>query len=172
MHMKNINKKFLILWIGELISSVGSGLTAFALGIYAFQITNTSSAVSLVTLCAFLPTLIFSPIGGILADKFDRRLMMILGDFLSVFGLFYILVCVRSGNVALWQLCLGVAISSIFTALIDPAFKATITDLLSEKEYGKASGLIQIAGSARFLLSPLIAGYILEKSNISIILMI
>ena len=116
--------------------------------------------------------MIFNPLGGICADKFDRRLMMILGDFLSVFGLFFILVCIKSGNIQLWQICLGIGISSIFTALIDPSFKATITDLLSEQEYAKAGGMIQIAGSARFLLSPLIAGIILEKFNIELILII
>ena len=148
--MSSAFKKFTILWFGELVSSVGSGLTAFALGIYAYQISGTASSIALVTLCAFLPTMLFSPLGGICADKFDRRLMMILGDFLSVFGLFYILICIKSGNVHLWQLCLGVAISSIFTSLIDPSFRSTITDLLSEKEYAKASGMVQIAGSARF----------------------
>ena len=170
--MSKAFKKFMILWTGELISSVGSGLTAFALGIYAYQISGTASSIALVTLCAFLPMMLFSPLGGICADKFDRRLMMILGDFLSVFGLFYILLCIKSGNIELWQICLGVSISSIFTALIDPSFKATITDLLSEEEYAKASGMIQIAGSARFLLSPLIAGIILEKANIELILII
>lgn len=170
--MSSSFKKFMILWLGELISNVGSGLTAFALGIYAYQIFGTASSIALVILCAFLPVLIFSPLGGILADKFDRRLMMILGDSLSIFGLIYILICIKSGNPTLFQLCLGVSISSIFTALIDPSFKSTITDLLSEKEYAKANGMIQIAGSARFLLSPLIAGFILEKANIDLIIMI
>ena len=77
---------------------------------------------------------------------------MILGDFLSVFGLFYILLCIKSGNIELWQICLGVSISSIFTALIDPSFKATITDL---ELYGAADNGIFIDGGTNAHLTTL-----------------
>lgn len=73
--------KFLTIWAGEWISSIGSGLTAFALGVYVYQLTLTATSVALITLCAFLPSIVLSPIGGVLADRFDRRLMMIMGTF-------------------------------------------------------------------------------------------
>lgn len=86
---KSFNK-FLILWFGELISIIGSGLTSFGLGVYVFQTTNNASSVALVTLLAFLPTILLSAPAGVLADRFDRRLLMILGDSLSALGLIYI----------------------------------------------------------------------------------
>ena len=65
-------RKFLILWFGEFISSIGSGLTAFTLGVYVFQTTGSVAAVSITTLVAFLPTILLNPVGGVLADRFDR----------------------------------------------------------------------------------------------------
>ena len=87
-------KKFITLWIGELISSIGSGMTAFAVSVYIYQLTGSATWVSVAALLAFMPTILLSPIGGILADRYDRRLMMILGDSLSVLGLAFIFICV------------------------------------------------------------------------------
>src|SRR6476646_9383194 len=98
--------RFLCIWTGEWISSIGSGLTAFALGVYVFQLTQTATSVALVTLCAFVPSILLSPLGGVLADRYDRRLMMIAGDLLSVLGLVFILVLMLQGDPSLWQICL------------------------------------------------------------------
>jgi len=165
-------KKFIIIWIGELISSIGTGMTAFALAIYVYQLTQSVAWVSIVTLLAFLPTILLNPLGGILADRYDRRLMMILGDMFSALGLLYIFICIQSGNISILSICIGVTISSIFIALLEPAYKATVTDLLTKDEYVKASGMVQIAGSAKYLISPFIAGLILSFTDIRAILII
>ena len=149
-------KKFLLLWSGELISAIGSGLTSFGLGVYAYKVTGNVSAMAVITLFAFLPGLLLNPIAGVLADRYDRRLLMILGDSLSAIGLIYILVCMLKGGAAIWQICIGVTISSVFSTLMDPAYKATVTDLLTEEEYSKASGLVQVAGSSKYLFLSLI----------------
>ena len=88
--------KFLVIWLGEFITSIGSGLTAFALGVYVFQTTGSAAAVSLTTLFAFLRTIMLNPVGGVLADRYDRRLMMICGDLFSAFGLVYMLICFQT----------------------------------------------------------------------------
>lgn len=165
-------KKFLIIWIGEFISSIGSGLTAFALGVYVFQTTGSAVAVSLTTLFAFLPTILLNPVGGVLADRFDRRLMMICGDLFSAFGLLYMLICFRLGDLGTLQIYIGVTISAIFVALLEPAYKATITDLLTEDDFAKASGMVQLAASSKYLLSPIVGGFMLTITNIGTILII
>lgn len=173
--MRNPNKNFynfLLLWSGEFISAVGSGLTSFGLGVYVFEQTGQASAMALVTLLAFLPGLLLSVPAGVLADRYDRRLLMLLGDGLSAVGLIFILICVLRGGAQVWQICVGVTISSLFSALMDPAYKATVTDLLTPEQYTKASGLIGIAGSAKYLVSPILAGFLLTLSDISLLLVI
>ena len=165
-------KKFLIIWFGEFVSSIGSGLTAFALAVYVFQMTGTATSVSLVILFSFLPSILLSPVAGVLADRFDRRLMMIIGDSLSALGLLFIFLIMATGEIALWQICLGVTISSIFIALLEPSYKATITDLLTEEQFSKASGLVQLAASSKYLFSPIIAGFLLTVTNTETILII
>lgn len=165
-------QKFMLLWAGELISAVGSGLTSFGLGVYVFQQTGSAASMALVTLLAFLPTLLLSVPAGVLADQYDRRLLMMLGDGCSALGILYILLCMMRGGAALWQICIGVFISSTFSALLEPSYRATVTDLLTKAEYSKASGLVSLAGSARYLISPILAGALLAVSDIKLLLII
>lgn len=165
-------KKFMTIWCGELISNIGSGMTAFALSVYVYQLTGSVTWVSIVTLLAYLPTILLNPIGGILADRFDRRLMMICGDLFSALGLIYILISIQAGHIGIFPIVIGVTISSVFVSLLEPSYRATVTDLLTEEEYAKASGLVQMASNARYLISPAIAGVILGFSDIRVILII
>ncbi|NMA11760.1 MAG: MFS transporter, partial [Chloroflexi bacterium] len=151
--------KFLLLWSGELISAIGGGLTSFGLGVYVFQKTGSAGSMALVTLLAFLPTLLLGVPAGVLADRYDRRLLMMIGDGLSALGLVYILVCMLRGEATLYQICIGVFVSSVFSSLLEPSYKATVTDLLTKEEYSKASGMVSVAGGARYLISPFIAGF-------------
>ncbi len=172
MNQKGNFRKFLLLWSGEFISSIGGGLTSFGLGVYVFDKTGSAAGMALVTLLGFLPTLLLSVPAGALADKFDRRLLMMIGDGCSALGIIFILICMMNGGATLAQICIGVSVSAIFSALLEPSYKATITDLLTAEEYSKASGLVSLAGSARYLFSPIIAGLLLSVSDIKLLLVI
>ena len=165
-------KKFMMIWFGELISCIGSGMTAFALSVYVYQMTGSATYVSLVTLLAYLPSILLSPIGGVLADRYDRRFMMILGDLFSGLGLIYLFVQIQLGRGGMAPVLIGVTIDSLFVALMEPSYKATVTDLLSEEEYAKASGLVQLAGNAKYLISPALAGVLLGFADIRLILLL
>ena len=165
-------KKFSIIWAGELVSNIGSGMTAFALSVYVYRLTESVSFVSLVTLLAYLPTILLSPVGGVLADRYDKRLLMILGDLCSGLGLLYILISIQSGSRSIAPILIGVTVNAVFVALLEPSYKATVTDLLTEEEYAKASGMVQIAGNARYLISPALAGILLGLADIRLILLI
>ena len=165
-------KNFYKLWLGELISNIGSGMTAFALSVYVYEKTGSVSYVSLITLLSFMPSIILSPIGGLLADRYDRRLLMIIGDLFSGLGLVYILWSIQAGEKSIVPIFIGITFSSIFTSLLEPSYRATLTDILDEENYAKASGLIQAAGSAKYLISPVIAGMILSVADIRVILLL
>lgn len=165
-------KNFYKLWLGELISNIGSGMTAFALSVYVYEKTGSVSYVSLITLLSFMSSIILSPIGGLLADRYDRRLLMIIGDLFSGLGLVYILWSIQAGEKSIVPIFIGITFSSIFTSLLEPSYRATLTDILEEENYAKASGLIQVAGSAKYLISPVIAGIVLSVADIRVILLL
>lgn len=162
---------FLILWIGQLISTIGSGMTAFGLSVYMFGETGSATMVALVALCSFLPGLVLSVPCGALADRYDRRALMMIGDGLSAFGVALIFIAIVCG-LPLWCILLGAVVSSAFSSFLEPAFKATISDVLTKEEYAKASGLNGITSGARFIVSPLLAALILSVSSIKLVLVL
>ena len=171
-NQKSNFSKFMLLWAGEFISAIGGGLTSFGLSVYVFRQTGSAASMGLVTLLAFLPTLLFSVPAGVLADKYDRRLLMMIGDGFSALGIVYILICMLQGEAKLYQICVGVFVSAVFSSLLEPSYRATVTDLLTKEEYSKASGLVSIAGSARYLISPVLAGILLSVSDIKLLFVI
>ncbi|MCF2682815.1 MFS transporter [Faecalicatena contorta] len=173
MNHKNRNfLKFMLLWAGELISAIGSGLTSFGLGVYVFRQTGSAADMALVTLLGFLPSFLLSIPAGVLADRYDRRLLMMIGDGCSALGILYIWICMMNGKAALYQICIGVFVSSVFSSLLEPSYRATVTDLLSKQEYSRASGMVSIAGSARYLVSPILAGALLAVKDIELLLLL
>lgn len=164
--------KFIILVVGAFISSIGSGLTDFGLAIYILKLTGSVGATGVFAICAFLPAILLAPVGGVLADRYDRRLMMILGELFSGLSLLICLVAVMNPNPPLVVICMGVGLSSVFSALTEPAFKATITDLLPAKDFARAGGMVQLAGSAKLVISPAIAGLMLQVTTVGTLIML
>ena len=167
-------KKFLLLWGASLISASGSGMSSFALGIFMYQKTGLSTMTGLMILAGFLPGLIFSPFAGALADRHDRRFLMMMGDGLSIIGLLCILFSLQflQGELLVGGILLGAAISSGFSSLVEPAFRATISDLLKKEEYTRASGMVQLIPASRYLLSPVLSGLVLSFAGIRPVIML
>jgi len=167
--------RYLVLWAGQLMSGLGNGMTAFALGVYVFRQTRSVSSFALIALCLYLPSILLRPLGGVLADRFDRRLMIVIGEAGSASGVIFVLISLLTGlagPAAFWKLYLGITVSSAFVALQSPAYKASVTDLLTEEQFSKAGGMVQLASSAQHLFSPLLAGVLMSAGSIITVLML
>lgn len=165
-------RAFMVIWVAQLVARLGNGLTAFGLGVHVYRQSGLTTSVALVTMAAFLPALLLGPLGGVLADRFDRRLLMILGDSLSALGLVGMLVAFHTGTASVPVLCLCAAVSSVFSSVMDPAYRATVTDLLTPEQYARAGGLVQLASAAQYLISPAIAGILMATRGITVVITI
>ena len=85
-------RSFLLLWGSQTVSELGTAITNYALVIWVYQQNGSASSVTLLTLSSFLPTILFRFIGGVLADRFDKKRIMLLSDLLAAAGTFTILV--------------------------------------------------------------------------------
>ena len=118
-HKKNFSL-FLVLWLGDFISTIGSGFTAFVLGVYAFKMTGLATSAAMVVLFTFLPALLLRPLGGVLADRFDRSLLMIIGNLGSAVGVGLIITLITFYPNHLLVIYPGIILSSFFIALQHP----------------------------------------------------
>lgn len=151
-------RTFFIIWAGQVVSIVGSGLTGFALAVWIFQQTGKATPFALAALFATLPRVLISPIAGVVADRFPRRWIMILADSGNALVTLAVLIMLRGGDLKIWQIYLIVGIGSIFSGFQEPAYTASITMLVPKQHYARASGMAQMASAFESLVSPLLAG--------------
>ena len=133
-----------VLVIGSLVSSIGSGMTAFALATWAFTTFGTASSVAMIELCALAPIVLLSPLAGVLADRHDRRTMMLLGDGGSALGLATVLIAVTRPEPSLLLVLAGVTVSSCLAALTEPALRAAVRLVNSAEEPDTMTTLAQL----------------------------
>ena len=150
-----------LLVLGSFINSLGTGLTAFGLAVVILRAYGTASSVAAVQMSAFAPIVLLAPLAGVLADRYDRRLMMMIGDAGSILGLGVILMTLSWPRPSLGWICAGAVISSCLAALTEPALRASVTDLVTEEDYVRSSGLLQLASAAKYLLAPAVAGFLM-----------
>jgi MFS family permease len=151
-------RTFLTIWLGQVVSLVGSGLTGFALAVWIFQETGQATPFALTILFSNLPRLLLSPFAGVLADRWNRRSLMILADVGSGFVTLGVLLLLLTGVLQVWHIYLIATLYSIFSAFQEPAYAASVTMLVPKQELGRANGLIQIGQSLEMLVTPLLAG--------------
>ena len=137
---------FGIVWSGQLVSNLGSGMTSFGLAIWVFQETGSAFQLALVVAAARVPMLLVSPFAGALVDRWDRRWAMILSDTGAALGTLATMFLVVSGNLEIWHLYLTLSFSGLFQAFQFPAYSAATTLMVPREHYGRASGLVQLAG--------------------------
>lgn len=165
-------RDFIIIWQGQIVSIIGSGLTSFALGVWVYQKTGLATLYGMVVLFGTLPGVLIKPLAGAIADRFNRRSVVLLSNLGSGLGIVFIAMMIWTNHFQIWQIYLGVAFSSLFNGILTPAYQAAVTQLIPKNFYGQAAGMIQGAASATFLLSPLIAGVLMGSIGIKNIILI
>lgn len=159
-------RAFVIIWLGQFVSLLGTGMTQFAITIYAWQITGKATALALMGFFAFGPTVLLSPLAGAIVDRANRKLVMMLSDLVSALMTGIILLLYLLGELQIWHLYVAGALSGAFQAFQFPAYSASVTMMLPKKEYARASGMLSMAGSASGIVAPILAGVLIALIGI------
>ena len=157
---------FILIWLGQLVSLIGSGLTGFALGVWVYQRTGSVTQFALISLCTTLPLIVISPIAGAFVDRWDRRWTMLLSDCGAGLCTLVLALMLFVGRLEVWHIYLATFASSICSAFQSPAYVAATTLLVPKQHLARASGLIHLGQSAGQLISPVLAGVLVVTIQI------
>jgi DHA3 family macrolide efflux protein-like MFS transporter len=163
---------FLIIWIGQLISMLGSGMTSFALGVWLFQETGKATPFALTVLFGSLPRVLLSPVAGSLADRWNRKWVMVLSDTGSALLTLVVFFLFAGGNLQVWVIYLVAIVGSVFGAFQEPAYTASITMLVPKKDLARASGLGSLGGALEMIITPVMAGFLFVAIGLNGIILI
>ena len=163
---------FSTVWLGQLVSLLGSGLTEFALGVWIYMRTGSATQFALSFLFSSFPRIVLSPFAGALVDRWDRRHTMMLSDLGAGLTTLVIAGLLWTQQLDVWHIYLLMGISSIFSTFQRPAYAASITVLVPAKHLGRANGMVGVAHSAASLLAPGLAGFLITAAGIEYVLLI
>lgn len=165
-------RTFLIIVIGQLLSMMGSGLTGYALGFWIYAETGNATPFALVALFSTLPRILFAPLAGVLADRFNRRRIMLFADSVDAFITFVVAALLFTGRLEVWHIYVVAFSSAIFGAFQQPAFQASITMLVRKEDLARASSIQQMGQAIEMLLTPAIAGVLFSAVGLNGIILI
>jgi MFS family permease len=151
-------RSFLIIWIGQLVSLVGSQLTGFALGVWVYDQTHSVMLLALTQVAFQAPQILLSPLAGVLADRWDRRTAMIVSDFGAGLAVLATALLAFSNRLEPWMVIPINLWMSSFTTLMWPAYTASITQLVPKEQYGRANGFVQLGEALTQIAGPALAG--------------
>jgi MFS family permease len=113
---------------------------------------------ALTVLFANLPGLLLLPLAGSLADRWNRKALMILADSGNALITLTLFVLLLGGELQTWHIYLLVTVGSVFSAFQEPAYQASVSMIVPKKELIRANGIAQTAQAVQSILTPLIAG--------------
>ncbi|MEM1205715.1 MAG: MFS transporter [Acidobacteriota bacterium] len=151
-------KTFGVIWVGQVISMLGSGLTNFALSIWVLRQTESVTQYTIIAVIAALPAFFAAPLAGALVDRWDRRTVLIVTDLaaglttLAIASLYYF------DMLQIWHIYLSVIINAFFATFQGPAFIASLTMIVPRSQFGRVNGLLQFGQAGTTIAAPALGG--------------
>lgn len=165
-------RAFFVVWIGQVVSLLGSTMTAAGLSFWLFEQTGEASTLTWALVANFAPNVLFSPIMGTIVDRYDRKKILILSDGIAGVSSIILLVLLLGGSLEIWQIYLLNFVNGVFSGLQWPAFSSATTMMLDKKHYARASGMMSIAESGSNIFAPAAAAALYAFSGLLTIFII
>ena len=162
---------FSLVWLGQIISVLASGMTTFAFTIYMYQQTHSATAMGFVQVAYITPFLIMSPIAGVMVDRYDRKIMMMLSDIVGGLASLIMFILYVTGHLQFWHLYLASVVKGLGTTFQWPAYSAAISTMIPKEQYGRANGMMSLVEAGPGVFAPLMAGALLPFIGIGGILL-
>jgi DHA3 family macrolide efflux protein-like MFS transporter len=151
-------KTFRVLWVSQSVSLLGTGMTRFAVLVWAYEQSGSATTLALLGFFSVIAYVIASPFAGVLVDRWDRRTVMFFADLGAGLMTASLLGLYAAGWLEIWHLYLAEAMAGAFEAFQEPAFSASVSLLVPKESYTRANGLLGLGKSAARMFAPVIAG--------------
>lgn len=165
-------RTFLIIWLGQFASLLGSEMTNFAITIWAWEVTGQATPLSFILAVTQIPRLLISPFAGVWVDRFNRKYLMLLGDSVAGLSTIALLTLFLTDHLQIWHLYVSGAINGLFGYIQGLAHSASMTLIVAKQHYARASAFESLQMSGGYIIAPAIAGAIYAVTGLSGILTI
>ncbi len=165
-------RPFLLIWSGQLVSMLGTGLSSFGLLVWLLSTTREATPYALAFLTATLPGILFAPAAGHLADRRDRRLVMIVADSFDALITLAVAILVFTEALRPWMVYILTFLSSTSQTFQEPAWSAAVPSIVPRDRLDRANGLASLSQALASLIPPLLAGLLFSAIGLKGLLVI
>ncbi|MGH1284612.1 MFS transporter [Bacillus toyonensis] len=158
--MKIATRNIILMMIGKMTSLLGAGIYTFAMGLYVLKTTGSGMGFATTLICGSIPRMICGPIAGAVADRVNRKWLVIGTDLLSSLTMLIMFILTTIFGPSLLFIYVSAALLSICASFYSVALTSSIPNLVDEERIQKASALNQTAASLSNILAPIIGGVV------------
>ncbi len=169
MSHKLFSKDFTLVIIGQIISLFGNAVIRFALPLYLLNLTGSSALYGTVMACAFIPTILLSPVGGIIADRINKRNVMVILDFLTAAVILLFSLFLNGHNLVL-LITVTLMILYGIAGAYQPSVQASIPALVSQDNIMAANSIVNTISSFASLTGPVLGGILYSAYGLKSVL--
>jgi len=169
---KNWKKNIILFLTSQTISLFGSMLVQYAIMWHITLKTQSGSMMTMAIICGFLPTFFLSPFAGVWADRYNRKMLIILSDSLIAIATLILAIMFFKGYNAIWMLFVASAVRAVGSGIQTPAIGAFLPQLVPEDKLTKVNATNGSIQSLVMLISPMLSGALLTKASIEVIFFI
>ncbi len=161
---------FTIVWLGQIISVLASSMSQFGLSIWMYDQTKSALAMGMMQVFFITPFLLISPIAGVMVDRHNRKLMMMVSDMAAGVATLAILALQYFGILEFWHLYATSIVYGLGMAFQWPAYSAAISTMVPKEQYGRANGMMSLVEAGPGVVAPILAGALLPLIGLTGIL--
>ena len=161
---------FTLVWLGQIVSVLATNMSVFALTIWVFEKTGSATALGLMQVFFITPLLIITPFAGVMVDRHNRKLMMMVSDLTAGLATISILILQAFGVLQVWHLYAAAVFQGLGNAFQWPAYSAAISTMIPKEKYGRANGMMSLIEMGPGVLAPMLAGALLPLISLTGIL--
>ncbi|WP_420846078.1 MFS transporter [Neobacillus notoginsengisoli] len=171
-HKENWFRNIILFLISQTISLFGSSLVQYAIMWYITLTTESGVMMMLYILCGFIPTFILSPVAGVWADRYNRKILIVLADGLIALATLILAILFLMGYDQIWLLFVMAAIRAFGTGIQTPAVGAILPQIVPKDRLTKVNGIIGSIQAIIMFVSPMVSAALLAMASLKIIFFI
>lgn len=166
------NTNFLLLFLGGIVSRIGSGIHHIGLVWYIMELSNSGLAVGTIMMLSTLPGVILGPFSGVLVDRFNRKQIIIWMDIIRGLIVLGMSLMIITGTMTYAYLILGTVLLSICRTLFDPAVSASIPNIVKNDHLNQANSLEHLSMNLTGVIGPAVGGVLIALWGVGGVFMI
>lgn len=163
-------KTFLLLWITQSFSGLGSAMTSYALVIWSYTQEGSALITALLMVSSYAPYVLLSIFAGALSDKWNKKITMLVCDSVAALTTVVMLFLLQSGTLQIWHIYIINAVNGLMNTVQQPASEVAVTRILPKKYYQQVGGLRYFASSLNSVMTPIIATAVLGMAGMGAVI--